>query len=562
MPTEPSSPLAAVERLKVVFGGEAASRKLALLHRLEQLRLPRASEVLRLHEVLCFLQAYPDNAAVLSQVERMLSAFDRRLDLRRHARKLSDSGIAGTEIRFGFFAPTARWLAQRWPRQLSIDWTEFENRERLEPWLALLAHPAEVPALDEYDLDPRQWIVRLKGDGETDAAFLIRRFAELGMDPEVHEAVYDDLDPPIRLAPGTETPSRTRAKWLRARVTWQRSPLSRARPRVPQDILEPPLSVRPVSRRDGQRLIDVARESMVTRSRDLDVFSYGDPRDVRLVDCGAGLQFACIGAIPERRLLLEAVYGYLTLKNGVPVGYVLSSALFGSSEIAYNVFETFRGAEAGPIYGRVMAMIRHLFGSDTFTIVPYQLGEGNDEAIESGAWWFYQKVGFRPRDSAARRLMRRELARMRRDPEHRSSASVLRRLARANLFLHLGRPRADVIGELPLASVGLATMRYLAARFGSNRERARQACADQAAVRLGVRSFAGWTRGERLAWERWAPLVLSLSGVESWSRAERRSLVEVARAKGGLRESDFVRRFDAHRKLRRAIRSLALREPA
>jgi hypothetical protein len=562
MLTAPSSALAAAERLKALFGGEAAARKLALLERLERRSLSRASEVLRLHEVLCFLRAYPDDAAVLSQVERMLSAFDRRRDLRRHARRLIDTGIAGTEIRFRFFAPTARWLAQRWPRQLSIDWTEFENQRRLEPWLPLFAHPAETPALDEYDLGPRQWIARLKGRGETDAAFLIRRFAELAVGPEVHEAVYDDLDPPLRLVPGAGTPSRTRARWPRSRVTWQRSPLSRARPRVPEDVLEPPRSIRPVSRHDGQRLIDLARESMVTRSRDLDVFSYGDPRDVRLVDCGAGLQFACIGAIPERRLLLEAVYGYLTLKNGVPVGYVLSSALFGSAEIAYNVFETFRGAEAGPIYGRVMAMARHLFGSDTFTIVPYQLGEGNDEAIESGAWWFYQKVGFRPRDAAARRLMRRELGRMRRDPDHRSSPSVLRRLARANLFLDLGRRREDVLGELPLASVGLATMRDLAARFGSDRERARRICAREAAERLGVRSFTGWTRGERLAWERWAPLVLILPGVGTWSRVERGSLVEVVRAKGGLRESDFVRRFDAHQKLRRTIRVLALREPA
>jgi len=561
MPTAPSSVLRAAERLKTTFGGEAAARRLALLRRLERLGLPRASEVLRLHELLCFWQAYPDDAAVLVQVERMLASFDRRRDLKRHARALVDSGIAGTAIRFRFFAPTASWLAQRWPRRLSIDWPEFENRKRLEPLLPLLAHPVEIPALDEYDLAPREWIAHLKGRRETDAAFLIRRFAELPMDPFLREALYDELDPPIRLAPGTDTPSRTRAKWPRARVAWQRGPLSRARPRIPDDLLRPPLAVRPASRREGERLIDLARESMVTRSRDLDVFSYGDPRDVRVVECGAGLQFACIGAIPERRLLLEAVYGYLTLKNGVPVGYVLTSALFGSSEIAYNVFETFRGAEAAPIYGHVLAMTRHLFGSDTFTIVPYQLGEGNDEAIESGAWWFYHKAGFRPHDPAAARLMRRELWRMRREPDHRSSPETLRRLARANLFLHLERPRADVIGELPLAGVGFAMMRYLGKRFGSDRERARRVCAAEATKLVGVSSFAGWTAGERMAWERWAPLVLSLPGIGRWSRAERRTLVEVVRAKGGRRESDFVRRFDAHAKLRRAILALATREP-
>jgi hypothetical protein len=176
-----------------------------------------------------------------------------------------------------------------------------------------------------------------------------------------------------------------------------------------------------------------------------------------------------MGARPERRLLLEAVYGYLTLKNGVPIGYVLTSTLFGSAEMAYNVFDPWRGAEAGPIYARVLAMTRHLFGCDTFTIVPYQLGEGNDEAIDSGAWWFYQKMGFRPRDNAAVSLMKRELARAQRDPLRRSSVATLRRLARHTLHLDLGRRRDDVLGRLELPNLGLHTMRFLGAGYGAAR---------------------------------------------------------------------------------------------
>jgi hypothetical protein len=53
-----------------------------------------------------------------------------------------------------------------------------------------------------------------------------------------------------------------------------------------------------------------------------------------VVEFAGGLAFACLGAIPARRLMLESVYGFLTLKNGVPIGYVLTSALFGSSELA------------------------------------------------------------------------------------------------------------------------------------------------------------------------------------------------------------------------------------
>ena len=130
--------------------------------------------------------------------------------------------------------------------------------------------------------------------------------------------------------------------------------------------------MRVLPRRDAARLVDMAREAMVTRSRDLDVFMFGDARDVRLVDWSDGLAFAVFCAKPAHRLLLESVYGMLTLKNGVPIGYVLVSALFGSSEIAYNVFETFRGSESGHVYGAVLATAHHLFGSDTFTVYLYQ----------------------------------------------------------------------------------------------------------------------------------------------------------------------------------------------
>ena len=551
-----------LERSRAEFGGASETHKRVLLEALERRNLPAAGQVARLHEVLCFLRAYPDGPRLLAAVERMLEDFPRRADLGRHRAALTDTGIAGTATEFRFFWPTARWLARHWGRRLTLVWKDFEQRERLADLLPLLTLYGETPALDEIDYSPREWLARLKGPGETDAGFLVRRFAALPMDSFAREKLYDQLDPPLRIAAGDDTPSRTRAFHRTGPVAFQIEPLDRGRPDLTSELRRPPRSVRAVSRAEGQALIDLARASMVTRSRDLDAFSWGDPDDVRLADCGGGLQFAVIGVIPERRLMLEAVYAFLTLKNGVPVGYVLNSALYRSAEIAYNVFETWRGAEAGAIYGRVLATVRHLFGAGSFTIYPYQLGEGNAEALQSGAWWFYQKMGFRPRDRQARRLMGEELRHMRARPSHRSSIATLKRLAGANLYYHLGREREDIIGLLPLPTVGLAISRHIAGRFGSDRERAAPVLAREAARMLGVQGQRGWTAGERLAWRRWSPLVHVLPGVSRWTADDRRALVAVIRAKGGRRESEFVWRFDRHRRLREAIRRLALAEDA
>ncbi len=547
-----------LEALRVTFGAAAARARRALVTRLARSRFSRAGDLLRFHEALLFARAYPDDAATLRAVERALHAFASRADLAALRDKLEGSGLAGVDIRFRFFAATALRLATRWPERLRYDWDAFEDPARLEELLPLLAVHGETPGLDEWDLGLRGWLARMTGSHGGDAAFVTRRLADRVRDPFLFEKLHDGVDAPMVLRWDAGGPSRTLARWERSRVVFRSEPPAHGRPDLAAELARPPRRVTALSRRDGERMIALAMEAMVTRGRDLDVFAYADPADVRMVDCGDGLEFACMGALPERRLLLESVHGFLTLKCGVPTGYVLTSALYGSAEVAYNVFDAFRGAEAGAVYGRVLAMTAHLFGADSFTVYPYQLGgAGNEEGLASGAWWFYRKLGFAPRDRAARALVRREEERMARERAHRSSRATLMALGEHNVYWHAGARRDDVVGLLPLANVGLAVTDFLAAHDGGEPDRGARACALEAAARLGAGPTSAWTRGERLAFGRWAPLVLLLPGLARWSAAERRALVAVIRAKGGRRESDFVRRFDAHAKLRAAIAAAA-----
>lgn len=561
LPRDPGRLLRMLERAVTTFGEDAAGRKRALLRSLRHRRLPNAAAVSRLHEALCFLRAYPDDAAVLRDVVAMLDGFEARSDLRRDRVALTDSGIAGTSIHYGFFWFTALWLARRWPAALEIDWPVFDNADDLEPLLRLLVPYAEAAAMDDVDRSPRRWIEAMRGAGETDATFLVRRFQALRVDGFLREMLYERIDPPLRLRTGGELPSRTRAFVPGSPIVFRTRALDRARPDLRRAARDRPRAMRAVSGRMAQSLIDRARESMVTRSRDLDSFEHADTRDVRIVDCDDGLQLACIGLLPERRALFDSIYGYLTLQNGVPIGYVLTSALFGSSLVAYNIFETFRGGEAARNYGRILGAVRSLFDCDTFGVDPYQLGHDNAEGLASGAWWFYYKLGFRPVDPHVRRLVRREVARLAAHPRARSTRATLQQLSVAHVFFHLGRPRADVLGRVTLGNVSLRVSTFLARRYGADREAGVQECAERAGSLLGVRSRRSWATGEKLIWERWAPVVLLLPGVELWSRSEKDDLVSVIRAKGGHRESDFVPLFDSHRKLRRAVLGLA-RPPA
>lgn len=549
--------LSALERLMSEFGGDAGERKVELLDGLATARLQTSKAVVRLHEALCYLRAIPDSQEVLDRVVAMLEAFDERADFRACRDELADTGILGTEIHYSFYADTARWLSRRFPGALAVDWDEFENEDLLLSRLDLMALWAETPGLDEGDFETAEWVRRLAGPDTTDADFLIRRCARVGRTELERDHFFEELDLPFVLRPTDKTPSRSTAALPRSKPHFQTGPLQTGRPDLGQ-ALEQRARVTTCDVRLGRRIIELARDAMVLRHRDLDAFAYGDPRDVRLLDCGGGLEFAVIGMQPDRRLLLESVYAFLTLRNGVPIGYVLVSALFGSSEIAYNVFDNWRGGEAAHVYGWVLAVTRQLFGSDTFTIYPYQLGGGgNTEGLESGSWWFYQKLGFRAREPEVLRTMKRELAKMRKNGKHRTSIATLAEIAEHNVYWSAGRERDDVIGIFPLGNIGLRVTDYVAERFGADRERARKTCADEAAKLCRVRGWQKWDAGEWLAWRRWSPLVLILPGVSKWSKAELKDLVAVVRAKGGRRESDYVQRLDAHGKLRAALRKLA-----
>ena len=550
-----------IDQFKSAYGDDGARRKLELLGVLDRRTLRSSGALVRLHECLCFVRAYPDNQAVLDQAERMLARFARRADLRRHRAALADTGIAGTAIHYVFFWFTAQWLARRWPDRITIDWKEFSAKADLERLLHLMLPYSETPTLDELGLPLRTMLTHLKGPAETDAAFLIRRFETIHPTTFGRETLYERIGIPLILAPGPGTPSRTRAKYPSGPPVFQSHPLDRSRPALCEDLKRPPQGVRSVTPAEADQLIDLAREAMVTRGRDLDNFIHADRHDVRIFDCADGLAFACYGLIPDRRLLLESVYGMLTLKNGVPIGYVLASGLFGSSEVMYNVFETYRGGEAARIYSRVLSMVRSLFGADTFAVDPFQLGHGNHEGQKSGAFWFYDKLGFRPVDRRALLRIREERRRLRLNPRERSSPGTLHRLSAEYVFLHTAGPRRDVLGQVSLANIGLHVSHLLAGRFGAERERGIQTCAQEAARRLGVHTLDKWSSGERLAWERWSPLILCLNAVEHWPIQDCRALVRVVRAKGGRRESDFVRLFDSHRRLRRAMLRLAATEP-
>jgi hypothetical protein len=240
----------------------------------------------------------------------------------------------------------------------------------------------------------------------------------------------------------------------------------------------------------------------------------------------------------------------------VPTGYVQADCVGAHAALSFNTFATFRGGESAHTFARLLAVLHHVFGATAFSIEPYQLGDHNEEGLATGAWWFYFKLGFRPRDFATRRIVAGELARMRRSAGHRSSRAVLQQLARHHLFFAVD---ARARGFLPpLAQIGWHAARVLADLAGADRQRAIGQCERAALERTGLNSLRGFDGDERRAWSQWAPLLVLLP-LELWPVPERAALVALIRAKGGANEREYVTRFAAHARLQRDLWKIGAR---
>lgn len=534
--------LARLEKLRLVFSQAVAAEKHRLLCRLVNSQLSSAPAVRRLHEMLCWMRAYPDDEQILTATDAALRTFAARKDLQRFRKQLVDSGIAGTAIHYHFFWPMARWLSSRWPALLHLDRDcgEGENWLRSTWPVALPWIHAETAKRSEES--PFRILDSLRG-AMTDASFFVDGIDRTAGDTLAREAFHDLLQPAYVLEAGEDSPSRTRAQWSGASTAFITAPLTAVHINLRKALLRPPRAVCTATAPDATELLDLARTAMVSRSRDLDTFSWGNPEDIHIVDDGNGLAYAFIGALPERRLPLAAAYGFLILRNGVPVGYGQVDALLGGAEIAFNTFESFRGAESAFLFARLLAATRALLGSVAFSLEPYQLGHQNKEGISSGAWWFYYKLGFRPHDSALKRLVSSELECIARNPQHRSSAATLTRLSRKHLYWEPFRGSRTWLPLVPGLGIQLPVL-------------SDDSAGEIAGRRLELSTLTGWSPAETLGLYRLAPLLAALQGIESWTAAQKTAAITVLRAKGGQHEREFVRLLDEHPKLGAAIKAL------
>jgi hypothetical protein len=539
--------LAQLEDCKRRFGPGEQERTLRLIRALEKRRFPDAASLIRFHETLLFLRAYPASAEILKLADQILLRFGERV-----ARLTSDlspfeepevSGIAGTSFTAIFSHGVARHLAERHGTEVRIDWDCYEKPERMAPAAARLFPLFREDWPVEANVPYRDWLRAARSRSSGDLAWLIARLRE---QPEL----YDSLELPVLWELGESRVTRSKMRLPAPKVFYHRAPLlRRADISLAGELASPPLPIVELSPREGEAMLNLARDTSAVRYRELYGFTYSDPKRVRMADAGRGLQIFVFGLPPERRLPLRAYHSAIFIKNGVPAGYVEVLSLFERMEVGFNIYYTFREGESAWLYARTLHLFRQLCGVNCFSVDPYQIGFHNKEGIDSGAFWFYRKLGFRPVDSGLEKLAITEERRVQATPGYRTPARTLRRLSESYLiFESPGVTRGDW-DRFRIRNLAFAVQRRMAEQCNGDAAKMRGKSAANACRALGIRL-------ESRILEDFACVLGLIPDLANWAPAEKDGIIRIIRAKAGADEAQYLRLMQRHRRLRDALLKL------
>ena len=608
MPTsshDPNQLLTQLEAVKSRFDRGHAATIAKLLSQFSKLQFTDPHQLIRFHECLLFLRAFPHAASQIPRIEGLLNIFYHRVEklaaLGADMALFDDfdaAGIAGTTMQDTLSFDVAQWLTRRSPRNVEIAWDDYWDdhqgeRARGNTWprfIPLLEEDADV----EANIPWASWIDAARGR-QKPLPWLLSRFAQLPLSARHRSELYDSLRLPIRWRLENLKLSRTR-NWTRPhQFYFHNAPMiQRSEVSLSNELAQPAPKLEKLSLAAGQAVMHAIREIMVVRYRELYGTTLGDPRTVVRADLGRGVVMHFWGLPPERRLPLRAYIAGYTQKNGVPINYIEAIGLCEWIEVGFNTFYTYRQGETAWIYAQALRCLRALTSAKCISIYPYQIGQNNDEAIDSGAFWFYRKLGFRPGRADLQALCEREEMRISANAQYRTPPRTLKRLAEAYMFYDLsdeqagvdrvfkkrvlqarvskeqvlkgrGFSRAVKAAKSNAASaaeghsgpwdtfstrnIGLRISRRMAREFSGGINKIREDSISTVTAALGIH-LNRWAPEQKLALGNWSLVLALVPDLASWRPEDKRQVVDIIRSKSGNNEMRYLRQTQKHARLR------------
>jgi hypothetical protein len=526
-----------------------------------------AQSLIRFHDLLLFFRAFPPGPSVLRMSEKLLKSFEPRVKAVLAAGGDADDfapeevvGIAGTVVEATFSYPMVCWLAQRHAKSISIQWDDYEREtQRALIWPRFFPL-MEEDSLTEANVPYLDWLKAARGR-QDELAWLVRQFQRLpGFAKETAEkekaALYDSLEIMVRWdMSGANGSSATRTlsrKPVRDFYFHREPLLQRRQVSLAEEFAKPHSPIKVLSSREAEKALDLVKEATGVRYRELYGTANADPAWVVQANPGRGVEIYFWGLPPEKRLPLRAYLAGFTVKNGVPINYVECISLFDWTEIGFNTFPAYRDGETAWVYAQTLRLLRQLHGTNAISVYPYQIGDGNEEAIGSGAFWFYRKMGFRSMDPALEKLAQAEEKKVRANVKYRTSAATLRRLSKANVVYELPEAQAGAWDIFSMRNIGLAAQKKMAKDFDGDADAMRKAAVARLAriIKLSPNKLKPQAQ---IAFADFATALSLVPDLDRWPSDDKDALREIIAAKAGRTELRYLRLLQKYDRLRAAM---------
>ena len=237
-------------------------------------------QLIRLHESLLFLRAFPESPSLIPRVENLLNTFHDRIEKLKAAKAdmsvfddFDTSGIAATTMQDTLSFDVARWLVDRIPKNIEIAWNDYwddyeSERARGNTWprfIPLLEEDADV----EANIPWSAWIDAARGR-QNALPWLLNQFTKLPLPARQQSELYDSLRLPLRWNLENLKLSRTR-NWRTPRhFYFHQSPLiQRSQVNLADELSQPKPKLEKLFRTAGESVMQSIREIMVVRYREL-----------------------------------------------------------------------------------------------------------------------------------------------------------------------------------------------------------------------------------------------------------------------------------------------------
>lgn len=420
------------------FNELSAQQKVKLLTDCSSIKFSSANAIKHYHNSLLFTLAYPENKTIRSFADtemKRLSSF-----LKSTKQELKDklilSGIANTQTDGAFSLSLVKWLLNEYGKDVQLHSFD-DNGTHPKEVLKYCFPEMEFEMLADEKLSAVKWVEKLSGtkNKHRQLEWLVKHVDSMRAAELLKDQLFESLSVYVTVKGNDERFSRSFGNTQPKKIFYHTNGVLKKFAEA--ELINKKLpKVTVLSTEQRKKIIDASRTALALLNRETDPVTYCNEDGLMYYELEHGLSIALFSMLPPRRLPLESYIGFMMFKNGYPMAYG-GGWLFGHrSLLGINIFEAFRGGESAFVFAQLLRTYKNAFGAEYFEVEPYQFGKNNPEGLQSGAFWFYYRFGFRPLDPQLNQLALSEASKIANEKGYRSSIETLKKFTTGNVFVN------------------------------------------------------------------------------------------------------------------------------